>query len=195
MKETIIIIRGANYLSSNIKFFRSLILLFYKTFNVIPYYGWKREEWIKFLNKNNRRLIYFNWSGNFWKFAVSRASSDLLELIKNKKCVKIIACSLGAQIAINVARKDDNVVKIVSIGGVYKPHNLKIPSIDIRSKTDYFCNFFNNLFLFFSITKKTKKKEIWLNNIRHNDFHNNITIKTGKFKGKSLSELLNFCLR
>jgi len=43
MKETIIIIRGANYLSSNIKFFKSLILLFYKKFNVIPYYGRKRE--------------------------------------------------------------------------------------------------------------------------------------------------------
>lgn len=195
MKETIVIIRGANYLKSNSKTFQKIILGFYKMFNIVPVYSKQKEKWVNALRKCNREIIYFRWSGSFWQSEVLKHSKILKELIKNKKNVKIISVSLGTQIAINVAKNSNNVVKIISIGGVYKPTNISIPFIDIRFIPDNFSNFFRELFWFFSLSRKMLRQEILLHGAGHDDLHDNIKITNGTFKGKNISYLLNYFLK
>lgn len=194
MKEKIIIIEGASYLRSNIQWVQKLILLFYKIFNVVPFYEKEHEKWLKLIENGKREITYFDWSGQIWPHVVNRTARRLALFVKDKGPVKIISTSLGTQIAIKATKHTSNITKIVSLSGVYTPRPISIDFIDIYSTSDRFANVFRCLLKFIAIYRRIKRREVVLHNIRHDQFRDNMRFTDGEFKGFTMSELLNHFL-
>ena len=191
MKEKIIIIEGASYLRSDIKWIQKLIVLFYKIFNVVPFYAKEHEKWLKLIENGNREMIYFDWSGQIWPHEVNRAARRLALFVKDKGPVKIISTSLGTQIAIKASKHTSNITKIVSLSGVYTPRRISIDFIDIYSTSDRFANVFRCLLRFVAIYRRINRREVILHDIRHDQFRDNMRFTNGEFKGFTMSKLLN----
>ncbi|MFZ2150297.1 MAG: hypothetical protein WAV15_04020 [Minisyncoccia bacterium] len=194
MKEKIIIIEGASYLRSDIKLVQKLIVLFYKIFNVVPFYDKEHEKWLKLIENGNREMIYFDWSGQVWPHVVNKAARKLALLVEKEGPVKIISTSLGTQIAIKASKHTQNIKKIVSLSGVYTPRPISIEFIDIYSTSDRFANVFRCLLKFIAIHRRIKRREVILHNIRHDQFRDDLRFTEGEFKGFTMSELLNHFL-
>jgi|GEM_PF-3905843 hypothetical protein len=194
MKEKIIIINGSNYPRSDIPWVQKLIMsLWYKIFNVVPFYEKENDKWLKLIENNNREIVYFNWPGQVWPSVVNKAGRQLALFVKDKGPVKIISTSLGTQVALKASKYAPNICKIISLAGAYTPYPISIDFIDIYSTSDHLANLGRGLLSFFFF-KKIKRREVILHNIRHDQFHEDITISEGEFKGFTMSGLINHFL-
>ena len=194
MKETIIIIDGCDYIKSESRFLQKLILIVYRMFNVVPLYSNEAFEWAKRLEKKEREVIFFDWSHSFWPSEVTASSEALKDLIAKKGPVRIVSFSMGSQLAINAARASKNVLEILSVSGVFRPHHIDAPFVEVRSSTDYFGNFWRDVFWVFSFHKKMHREIFTLHGIRHDEFHRDIPIQDGEFRGRKISWVIDYLL-
>lgn len=190
-KEKIIIIEGANYMRSHIRWVQKLVILFYRMFNVVPFYTRDDEKWVRLIENNHRQIVYFEWSGQVWPWVVNQTAREFALFLKDKGPVKVISTSLGTQVAIKAIKHNANITKIISLSGVYTPVPISIPFVDIYSTSDRFANSLRGILKFFAIHGKIKRTEVILNNIRHDQFRDNLRFADGEFKGLTMSELLN----
>jgi hypothetical protein len=179
-KEVIIIIPGANYLKSGSCILQSLITNFYRLFNVIPRQEKTREEWIEKIQKDNREVLYFCWSGEPSLRETKVSVDKLVDQIKSLGEVKVISCSLGTQICLKSLSRLKNVTKVISIAGVYRKINIDLNLVDIRSNKDHFANFFKYIFNLFNFSKM-KITSVVLENTRHDEFHSDFIIRVADF--------------
>ena len=193
-KETIIIIEGASYLKSEVKWVQRLIILFYKIFNVVPFYAREEEKWIKLIHNDHCNVVYFEWSGEIWPHVINKTARELAKFLNDVGPVKVISTSLGTQISLKALRYTKNITKIISLSGVYTPVPVSIPFVDIYSASDRFANFFRGILKLTTIHGRIKRREVILHNLRHDQFRDNFEFTDGEFKGFTMSELLNHFL-
>ncbi len=193
MKNKLIIIHGANALSSKNQSLQKLISIIYKYFfNFIPEYNTK-NPWIDVFPKLKYEIIELKWSGKIIPYDVSKTSKKLSELLDSNpdKNYIFLTESIGTEIALSAIEKSKakNIKKIISICPISKPRNIKDFSIvSLKSKNDIFARFSNKVLwpLHFFRSTKGNIEEISLENIRHDQFVPNHKIK----KNQTLLELV-----
>ena len=193
MKDKLIIIHGANALSSNNKHLQKLISFMYKYIcNFIPEYNLK-NPWVNVFSKSKYDIIELKWSGRIIPYDVSKTSKKLSELINlnPNENYFFLTESIGAEIAFSAIEKSNakNIKKVISICPVNKPRNIKhFSAILLKSNSDIFAKFSNKVLwpLHFFKSMTGNIKDICLERIRHDQFVPSYKIN----KNQTLLELI-----
>jgi len=193
MKDKLIIIHGANALSSKNKFLQKLISIIYKyIFNFIPEYNIK-NPWIDVFYKSRYKIIELKWSGKIIPYDVSKTAKKLREILdlNPDDNYYFLTESIGTEIALSAIEKSNvkNIKNIIAICPVNKPRNIKDFSIiSLKSKSDIFARFSNKVLwpLNFFNSMNGNIEEICLENIRHDQFVPNHKIE----KNQTLLQLV-----
>ncbi len=193
MKNKLIIIHGANALSSKNEYIQRLISIIYKyIFNFIPEYN-PKNPWINVFPKSKYEIIELKWSGKIIPYDVSKTSKKLIKILNSNPSRNYIFFteSIGTEIALSAIEKSDakNIKGIISICPVNKPRNIKTFSlISLKSKNDIFARFSNRVIwpLHFFNSMNGHIEEICLENVRHDQFVPNHKIE----KNQTLLQLV-----
>jgi len=189
MGDKIFVVHGASYLRSENYFFQKVIELFYAMFNVRPSYV-ERRKWAEELGVPKKDICYLKWSGSI--FDVGKTVDELVGLIESERDVKIVSSSIGTHIALQAAKRTSNVKRIVALCGVFSYIDLDVEFIDIVSRKDLFQSFFR--FCFNPFGRSLQSLKIIVPRITHDMFQDNPVIMEGYFKGKKVSDLINYFL-
>jgi hypothetical protein len=177
MKNKLIIIHGANVLSSKNKDIQKIILFIYRyIFNFIPEYD-SKSSWINVFPKSKYEIIELKWSGKIIPYDVFKTSNKLSELLKSNSNENyfFLTESIGTEIALSAIEKSHakNIKRIISICPVNKPRDIRNFSIiSIKSKNDLFAKFSNKFLWPFQLFKTMtgNVENIYLENMRHDQF-------------------------
>jgi hypothetical protein len=205
-KEVVIVVPGAKYIKSRAKFIQNLIYIFYKATRIFkPVYTNYAKEWAKKFDNNNKMVFWLHWSRGITTFSKWRAIKRLKRLIKiyDSHPIKLVGISLGGEIILELLSKWENhsVKKIILVASTNENKNVQINNtkiINIFSRKDLFAQLsIGVLSPFFGGQKLNGKnvKNIILPNITHDEFCSDVKIKEGKFKGTTITELINRFLK
>lgn len=205
-EELVIIVPGAKYVKTNLKFLHKIIVSFYEMLNVHhPIHNNYAELWTKRLTKEGRKVFYLHWNRGFSNFSVNLAKKKLKKIIhshKNSHDVKIAGISLGGEIAVETANElsDDSIKKIILICATNENKNidLEIPIINIYSSADLLAKISTKILAPVKggvrlIGRTVTNLEI--HDFGHDDFCLDKEIKYGAFKGKTMTQLVDFLLK
>lgn len=205
-EELVIIVPGAKYIKSNLKFFQKIIVSFYEMMNVHhPIHNNYAELWTKRLGKEGRKVFYLHWNRGFSNYSVNLAKRKLKRIIneyQNNHDVKIAGISLGGEIAIETANElnDDSIKKIILICSTNKNQNisLKMPIINIYSSVDLLAKISTRILApvkgGMRLIGKTVTNLV-IDDFSHDDFCLDKEIPYGAFKGKTMTQLVDFLLK
>lgn len=193
MKDKLVIIRGANALSSKNQHLHKVISLIYEHFfNYIPAYN-PKDPWADAFSESKYEIIELRWSGKILPYEVSKASKNLLLFLNlnSDESYFFLTESIGTEIALSAIESSEarNIKKVISICPVNKPRNIKgFSFISLDSKSDTFAKFSNKLLWPFHAFKSMTGniENLDLGNIRHDQFVPNYKIN----KKQTLLELI-----
>ncbi len=194
-RETIIIIPGARYLRSENPLAQGLISSAYSAFNVEPDNSTEEDLWICRLRNAGYTIVVCEWSGIMTPSSVTEASDRFLKLLRTTGARKIIACSIGAHIAVSAFRNEPGPPLVISLAGVYRRRQASVPHFDIRSDADRFSDVAQALINIFNLSGKDSTIIVPLPDMRHDEFHYDQTIVSGPFRGKRISDILKTYLK
>lgn len=203
-KEIVIIVPGALETS----YYHGWIIIFFK--HILQFFGVvypvhrHRDVWKNKIHSKDGIVYWMPWNGWVDLVSIAIAKKRLRKLIKeqqNKK-ISIVAVSLGTKIVLDVIKnmENENIKKIVLVCGVndYRKSNFKHQKIiNIYSMEDSFSGLAISIYAPFSGGKKLVGKNIKnviVPGMTHDDFSSNEKIKSGKFKGRTITQLINYFL-
>jgi len=201
-KEIVIIVPGAKYIKSRAKFMQKLILLFYRLTRIYkPEYHNYSKEWQMKFNSDNRMVFWLHWSRGISFISKFFAKRRLLKLIKQyqNKRIKLVGISLGGEIILEVLQKIKNhsVKKVILVCSTNENKNIKLNSTKITnifSEKDLFARFAIEILSPFHGGQKLygkNVKNVLIPEMTHDEFCSDSKIKKGKYKGKSITEIVN----
>ena len=204
-KDLIIIIPGVKTLGSLNPGFREFILNFTKVTRLFRpvYYDYTRD-WVKKLRKKGKKVIILHWGRNMTYFSKFSAQNKLKNLIKKYKYrynIKIIGISMGGKIAFDTTKhlNEEDIKKLILVCSVGIPDKAEVnfPLVNLYSNSDELARIASEL-----ISPLDKSLEIIGRNIKnillsldHYDFCVNNKIPIGKFKGKTVIEVIESHLK
>jgi hypothetical protein len=201
-KEVVIIVPGAKYIKSRAKFMQKLILLFYRLTRIYkPVYHNYSKEWENKFNSKDRIVFWLHWSRGISFISKFFAKRRLIRLIKQyqNRNIMLVGISLGGEIILEVLQKIKNhsVKKVILICSTNENKNIKLNStqiINIFSEKDLFSKFAIEILSPFHGGQKLYGKNIknvLIPEMTHDEFCSDSHIRRGKYKGKSVTEIVN----
>jgi len=202
-KEMIIVIPGSKYLSSPLKPIESLIVFLYSLVNISnPIHTNYAKKYVKAFKQKNRKIIFLNWNQGFTPFSVlfsgRRKLKQLIDKYKDDYQIILIGLSLGGEIALKTAKKFDDktidkIILICSTNTNKKISFKNIKIINIYSVYDLFVRISTKILapIHGGIELKGKNTiNIPIKDFGHDDFCRNKKIKSGKYKDKTITQLI-----
>ncbi len=162
------------------------------------------KTWKKTSHFQGNEFVWMHWSrgiDGISKYFAKKKLKHLLEHYKNEK-INLVGVSLGGDIILETLQKSsqDNINKIVLVGSINENKKISFPHnkiFNIYSEKDNFAKLAINFYspILGGIKLEGKKiKNILLPKIKHDDFCKDSKIKSGKFKGKSITQLITSIL-
>ena len=174
--KKLIIIHGADTLSSDNKYIQKVISFIYrKFFNFIPENGenfpWVKTNWEEFDVKS------ISWSGRIIPYDVKKAAEEVKNIL-NKNVndeYYFLTKSMGTEIALLAIENSEikNIKGMVSFSPVNKPRKINnFPVIFIKSNEDIFSIFAHKILwpLYSFLETEGRIENIILKNVRHDQF-------------------------
>ena len=202
-KELVIVVPGLMYWKTSSNIIKKIEFLFYSLFQrrdpVFANYG---AVWSKHLKKAGRETIWLHWGRALAPFSVRNGVKRLKRIIRKYRhtCnIKILGLSIGGEIALEAAREfdDGSIKKIVLLASVNENTKCtikRIPITNIYSPQDIFLKVALKFFAPIHGGMKLKGRNvnnISIPNLNHDDFMGNRAIKSGKYKGKYILDVVN----
>ena len=204
-KKIIIIVPGAKYIKSRSNFMQGLILVFYKLTRIMhPVDSNYAKDWRYFFSRKDERVIWLHWGRGFTNLSKWFAVRKLKRLLKHYESysITLLGMSLGGEIVLEAAESFPGKIKrviVIASTNEKKKFNLgDTPVINIYSIKDFFQK----------LAVKTLSPiagsvnlvgsnvlNIRLPNLAHDEILANKKIKSGKFKDKTILEVVNYFLR
>jgi hypothetical protein len=202
-KEVVIVVPGAKFLSDNNHLTRSIILFFYGIMHVLkPIYNNYAKEWGSKFERRNRKIIWLRWNRGFtiwsrWAGA-SILKKEVLKYHKKGYKIKIVGISLGGDIAIRVLNKlpENTIDRIIFICSTNTNKKISKPGtkiFNIYSPYDLFVVISTRILAPITggiLIEGPLVKNIAIEHFRHDEFCADEIIKTGKYKGKRITDLV-----
>ncbi|MFC1727869.1 alpha/beta hydrolase [Nanoarchaeota archaeon] len=204
-KDLIIIVPGSNFRGSKKKTIKRIIVYLYSLVHIfrLIYYNYAKL-WTKKLDKKGRKLIWLHWSRGITQLSIFFAVKKLNNLIKqykNRYNIKLVGISLGGEIIQEAANKfdDDSIKKIILVCSTneHKKTNLKTKIVNIYSSYDIFAKLSSiilNPIHGGTVLSGENVKNIDLPKFTHHEFCEDAKIKKGKYKGKTITNLIDYFL-
>jgi pimeloyl-ACP methyl ester carboxylesterase len=202
-KEIVIVIAGSKYISSRAKLTQHLIIFLYGLTRVLkPVYHNYAREWTNEFKAEDREVMWLRWNRGFTIFSRWFGIRRLKHVIRHydkKHDIKLIGISLGGDIALEAAKSfdDGTIKKIVLICSTNTTTQLDYKNIKV-------VNIFSPYDIFAKIAAKVlapihggiilqgkNVKNIPIENFSHDEFCANKKIKSGKYKGWTITRLIN----
>ncbi|MFH1358691.1 MAG: hypothetical protein ABIH37_02285 [archaeon] len=203
-KEIVIIVPGAAPLTKYPIFIRYLFFSILYFLRIKPIKEDHADIWgRKLLRKNG--FIWFYWSrkvDNFSLKIAERRLKKVLDSYKNKN-IKLVGISIGGQIILETLMKKsyDNVSKIIFIGSINGYHKINFKHkkiINLYSKKDFLTYISIKILSPFHGSRRLygkNIKNIILPNLTHNQICSDAKVEKGRFKGKSITQIITQLLR
>jgi hypothetical protein len=206
-KDLVIIIPGAKFVGSKNGNLQKTILFFYRLVRTFkPVYYNYAKAWAKSFKKASTDTFWLHWSRGItplsrW-FAVKRLNYIIQHYSKTHN-VKIVGISLGGEIALETLKRFDTskikkLILVCSTNEQATGPRSNIPVINIYSENDLFAKFVIKILAPFHGGQKllgTNIKNVILPDMTHDEFCSNAKIKSGKFKGLKVTDVINKCLK
>ena len=197
-KEIIIIIPGAYSLASYPSWIKNFLLSLAHLVHIVPATKDHKKVWKKKMKLKN--IFWMKWTRQIDIFSLWLAKKKLARMLnhyKNDK-VTLVGVSLSGKIIIDVIQEKfyKNISKVVLVCSVNDLNkiNFKHPAIiNIYSKKDNFAKLAIDFYSPFHGGQKLNGeniKNIILPNMSHNEFCSDGIVNAGKFKGKTITEIL-----
>lgn len=156
---------------------------------------WKSKSY--FQGKNFIWLHWLRGIGPVSKYLAKRKLSHLLNHYKNDN-INLVGVSLGGEIILEVVKRirPVNVKKIILVGSVNENKNISFPHPEIfnfYSDDDKFAKLATKIYSIFFGSEKLYGEHISninLPHMQHHDFCLDTQIRSGKYKGKRITELI-----
>lgn len=202
-KEVVIVVPGAKYINSRNNIVKNFILLFYRTTRILkPVYFNYAKKWANKFEKEGREVIWLRWNRGFtiWSrwYASAMLKGKIISYRKRGYAVKVVGISLGGDIALRVLRElGDNVIdRIVLVcstntDNFIEQENTKV--INIYSPFDIFVSLMTKIIapIHGGVVVGGKSVEnICVEDFSHDEFCSDKLIKSGKFKGRLVTDII-----
>lgn len=200
-RELVIFVPGAKYIQASNNWFERMVGAFYTAINfLVPPKKNYSISWAKALKKKNRDVIWLHWGGGITLVAKWRAVRKLKKLIehyKNTHNIYLVGLSLGGEIVRATIPFTDGEVKLVILlcsTNERTKINTKTRIFNVYSPNDKFAKFSAKELAPFRggiLLEGKNVKNMSIPNLRHEDFFLNRKIKSGKYRGKRMSDVVN----
>jgi pimeloyl-ACP methyl ester carboxylesterase len=204
-KKIVVIVPGAKFIKSRNKFVQSVIVFLYRLTNTNnPVYNNYADGWKPFFASRNENVIWLHWSRGFTNISKNFAVRKLNRLLKNYKTyeVTLVGMSLGGEIVLESARNFKGCVKkIILVASTNEKERFnegKAKVINIYSSEDDFQKLAIKVLspIYGSVHLKGKNvTNVNLPGIAHDRFFANVKVGSGKFKDKTISEVIELFIK
>lgn len=203
-KEVVIFIPGANSLFRWPEPIRNLTLKLERFLGIKPTLNDHVSVWKKSEHFKNKEFIWMHWRRGIDPISKYLAKLKLQRLLKHYKNgeVTLVGTSLGGDIILEILKEVNhaNIKKIILVCSINEIKNLNFPHpkiYNIFSKADKLAELAINFYSPFNggeIILGKNVKNIIIPKFDHADFCDDGKIKSGKYKGMKMTELISFFL-
>jgi len=203
-KDLIIFVPGAKYVYSKYDFLERAIRKFYELTNILnPIRFNYALLWQERLRKTDNEVIWLHWNGGvnlISKFFAVRRLKRIINHYHSTHNIKLVGLSLGGEIVLEAAQKlPSKIQKIVLLCSTNEHihQTIKVPIYNLYSPDDLFEKFSAFVLSPFHGGVRIygeKVKNIILAKLRHEDFCKDSLIRSGKYKGLKVSEVVKLFL-
>lgn len=201
-EEIVIVIPGAKYLSSRARPLQHIIVFLYGLTRILkPVYTNYAREWAGEFSKKRRKVFWLRWNRGFtvWsRWLGIRRLKHVIRQYDRRHTVKLVGISLGGDIALEAAKDFDGLVsKVVLICSTNTVRNVSFARtevINIYSPYDLFAEIAAKILAPINggtVLEGKNVKNILIEGFSHDEFCANERIKSGPFKGKTITQLVN----
>jgi len=201
-KNLVIYTRGVNYLSTQDRLSKAIVNWAFLLINTVPNYRIDVPDWLTNNVMKSERIITLLWKHDLNPFSKRRAVKNLTDEInkyKNEYNIILVGTSLGGTISQEAARHFDNntISNIVLVGSINKIRTPDLDSIkilNIYSTKDTLAKLAIRLLspIYGSqYLVGSHIKNIIFDDVRHDQFHSDIKVTSGEYKGQAISQILS----
>jgi len=202
-KELIITIPGSKYIFSNKKALERVILFLYGLVNIFKPASYNyAKTFSKEFKSKDRDVKWLHWNRGFTLISEWLGEKHLeKEIEKNRhkyRKINLVGISIGGDMALKAGKKFDDgtidrIILICSTNTFTKLPFKTIKVINIYSPYDLFAKIFSKVLAPLhggTFIKGKNVVNISIRHFSHNEFCTNEKIKSGKYKGKRISDLV-----
>ncbi len=204
-EEIVIIVPGSKYIKSRPGIEQYFLLWFYKTVRIFkPISANYAKDWRKRVNSKNREVLWLHWGRGITFISKWFAVRKLRRLLRHHRShkIKLIGISLGGAISLEAVEKEKNnsVNKIILVCSTNedKTPDFDTKIINIYSEKDLFARLATKVLAPVHGGQKLHGKHVvnvQIPDMTHDEFCADSRIKKGKYKGKSITQLINYFLK
>jgi pimeloyl-ACP methyl ester carboxylesterase len=201
-KKLIVVILGAKRINPRAHWAKKVLLFLFNLLHVTSFADYKQQlNWRKYFKSDNTEVIYLHWGrgvGLLSRILALKKLKKIVHQYKNTHEITLIGHSLGGDVAMEACKQFDGIIKKVILlfsANESKKSTLKMTKIiNIYSPYDFFVRMAIMILAPIAGGQKLIGENIVnipLAHFEHEEVFLDKKIKGGKFRGKTISELIN----
>lgn len=201
-KKLVIVILGAKRIDSKFHWLKKVLIFLYNKLGISHLSFYKRERmWKQRFYSKDRDVIYLHWGRGITaisRFFAIRRLERIIHKYKNTHEICLVGYSMGGEVALEAANKFDGIIKKAFL--VFSPNEKsktsfkKTKIINIYSPFDFFIQTAIKVLAPLTGNQKLIGENITnisIDNFEHFEALSDKKIDKGRFRGKTVTELIN----